>query len=463
MALIDPSQEFFRLAVKWAPFFRSVLNRAIFLKGDRDWTVHMGVRTFRPYPVVRYDELDVSTPQLRAFRDLKELTPETSDKAITEIHHFPSRYAVKNFVSELSPMWLGKKVHLINQPANVGDIRMPVHELDSAVQVNIPADLIDLELLSTAPPYDGYQELAFDLNFSPEQPPSFGKQHVTTVLIPPLVVSRQLSSLRDNTLVMDFGGNPAVDASKIVLGLKIYKNAIDAPIREKRSIASLDWRKEGVEDRAITVLQLDEAISVQVVVLYDDEYVGRFFLRDPGKDFSDLIALHRAIDPQFQLAEKFFSSQDAFEDCVSVLLELMGLSVLHYGGIPFLSDGADMLALSKDRFLFVIEATSGAIDRRNKLYKLNKRTNEIREHYSKHHSPPVAILPIVITSLEREETRADWADAIRWGIAVLGRAEIQNLLSLAKIGGTGAQFFELAQQLVPRNDKGTESQQQLDV
>jgi hypothetical protein len=107
-----------------------------------------------------------------------------------------------------------------------------------------------------------------------------------------------------------------------------------------------------------------------VLVSYEGEFCHKWWLRDQSKSFSQRYQFHRLLDIDNKLEKTFFDSKTDFEDRVALLLSLMNLTILPYGGIPELQDAPDILACSSNNDLYIVECTTGDIDHKGKLQRL---------------------------------------------------------------------------------------------
>lgn len=165
---------------------------------------------------------------------------------------------------------------------------------------------------------------------------------------------------------------------------------------------------------------------VQVFVSSNEELTGKWWLRDFGSSFNDRMLLHRALDLNDELKSSFFDRPDQFEDKVLLAFTLMGFTALKYGRI--LTNDPDILAISASRHVFVVECTSGDINSRGKLQRLSDRTKQIRERLNSSSHPPVGVVPVIFTSLPRQETSMHWDTAATFQIAIVARENITGLL-----------------------------------
>jgi hypothetical protein len=128
---------------------------------------------------------------------------------------------------------------------------------------------------------------------------------------------------------------------------------------------------------------------------------------------------------------------------------LLGLQTLKYGQIPKLTEAPDILSLSSARHLYVIECTVGDIDRKGKLHRLYDRANQIKDYLSRTPQPPIAVQPLIFTSLTRQETASHWSTAATYRIGLVCRENILNLLNVLDSPPTAEQLYSAAVAAIP--------------
>ena len=188
-------------------------------------------------------------------------------------------------------------------------------------------------------------------------------------------------------------------------------------------------------------------IVLVFVSLEGGDLLGKWFVRDFGNSFNDRMLLHRAMDARDQFKSSFFERPEQFEDRVLLLLTLIGLTALKYGKVQ--TDAPNILAISTVSHVYVVECTTGDINSRGKLQRLSDRTKQIREKLSNTSNPPVGVVPVIFTSLSREDTAMHWETAATFNIALVTRENIVNLLENMDANISPDQLYNGTLALVP--------------
>src|ERR1700730_12953640 len=242
---------------------------------------------------------------------------------------------------------------------------------------------------------------------------------------------------------MRLGSNHS--SMRSALGIKAYKQ-IGAPDRFALNNADVLRDEKGFL-RIKKKLPSPNVPVVQVFVSSDDELVGKWWVRDFGSSFNDRMLLHRAIDVDDQLKASFFERPEQFEDKVLLLLTLIGFTALKYGKIQ--TAGPDIIAISSARHVFVVECTTGDINSRGKLQRLSDRAKQVRERLGNSSNPPIGVVPVIFTSLPREETAMHWDTAATFRIALVTRENIFNTIDQLDTAISPDQIYSATLSLIP--------------
>jgi hypothetical protein len=242
--------------------------------------------------------------------------------------------------------------------------------------------------------------------------------------------------------------HPDIRRDKLRVGTKLFPS--NPPLRRSSHLLHEEvWSQTGAYIEGRLELEASDVPLGFAALSYDGEFLGKWWIRDLDLSFNERRQLHRSVDQANTLPSTFFAERTDFEDCVNLLLVLLGLQTLKYGQISNLTDAPDILALSAGRHLYVIDCTVGDIDRKGKLHRLYDRANQIKTFLSRSPQPPVAVLPVIFTSLTRQETASHWATAATYRIALICRENIVNLLNLIDSPPTAEQLYAAAIAAIP--------------
>jgi hypothetical protein len=453
--------EFRELAEAWAPFFRTELQIAVALRDSWDeWHLVFGLAGFSPEPVP-LAALEIETKSIRAYRRIRNLDSAKAIMAVRQTLEGPGVAEFSDFKA-----WIAKPENQVitferNFLARTpGPMRQPALVIRKDLTDNqgsaFPStEQLDHELLTAEDPFDGLNDLLTELAV-PDINQILSSCRAEVVAIPPARLDFAASGqpvtngtyLHEGKLSIAISAHPDIERDKLRVGVKLFPSK--PPLRRRSHVVPEDvWRPSagGVEGR----LELDasEVTLAFAALSYDGEFLGKWWIRDFDISFNDRLQLHRAVDQANALQSNFFDERTDFEDCVNLLLSLLGLQTLKYAGISKLTDGPDILALSAGRHLYVIECTVGDIDRKGKLHRLYDRANQIKAFLSRSPQPPVAVQPVIFTNLTRQETASRWSTAQTYKIALACRENIVNMLNLVDTPPTAEQLYAEAVSLIP--------------
>ncbi len=450
-------EEFAKLARAWAPAFRERITTFVALKTvDGKWALRYCVNAFVCEPIPARS-LDVETASIKAIR---QTVPLNDSSAISDIEEVLSNPMQITFGTEVFEMTPGQNLsqgnfhfHPMYPPRLQGPQRLP------ALQVSLTgytppvfprAELIDLELYAHHTPFEGLQDLLIELQI-PMKPNDVGHQAavIEHIISPPAKIE-PASALSDGTLNLRLSASKQIDPIHIQVGIKTF-SAKDAPARTRVSGENMTWSSKDELQIGAYTCPLDNVPIAAILLSYRGDYLGKWLLRDSLLSLNDRLQVHRTIDGNDAFKTNFFSeSPDSFEDRIALLLSLLGLNTWKYGGMAALTDAPDMLAITPQNHVFVIECTTGDINRKGKLHQLYTRTKHIKDSLQNSTIPISAIQAAMVTTLRREETSAHWDTAASYRIALICREELETLLSQLDSPPTSDQIYQSAVSCIPR-------------
>ena len=455
--------EFRSLASSWAPFFRTQLRVALALKDSSGWHLCYAFTFFLPAAqATAASALDIETKSIRAVRKIVTLDVTSAKAAIEEALKDPTSFQCDGWTTSLE----GERSSLptfeyqrLYSPRMPGPKRIPTLTISnpSPSYRQFPSlSELDQELLANNPPYDGLQDLLLDLSV-PVPIAEIGKSPFAEVsLLPPAAVFFDGdigSNIQNGKMSLVIEAHPALEPSKLGLGIKAF--AISQATRKFLSGNDIEWQQMGDVVRASHVVDLPDVPVALVILSYDGEYIGKWWVRDFTLSFNPLLQLHRCVDVPEKLSSTFFEDRNDFEDRASLLLTLLGLIPLKYGAIAHWTDAPDILARSAGGHLYVIDCTTGDINNKGKLHRLYDRTKAIKETLSRSAQPPIAVLPVIMTSLTRQETAAHWQMATAYKIAIVAREDITGLLTRLEAPPSAEHLYDLAVSCIPEASVGS--------
>lgn len=323
----------------------------------------------------------------------------------------------------------------------------------SLTDYNLPNQVVlDLELMANELPYSGLRDLFDTFGIPPSTMQRGYSSPIAgwTITHPASVLSG--SEIENGRAKIQLKCAAGVDTTLLNLGLQILSN--QPPIFRKRvPVSRIEWTPDGKFSLGYLEEEVDDAVVADVYLSYRGEYLGHYWISDESKSLNPRLLLHKLNDSKNVIGDGFFSLKaDFFEDSISLLLNLLGLTAITYGGIPQLQDAPDIIAYSPEGHLFVIECTTTDVGRSGKLLKLKQRTEEIKDAAHKGGVGYSYAIGVLFTSLSREETKSCWNEAADFGIALVCREEIENLIGRVTAPPSYQEIYDAAVAAIPKHN-----------
>jgi hypothetical protein len=452
--------QFRELAESWAPFFRTEYRVAVALRDSANhWHLVFGLTAFGPERTTSFSALEVETASIRAYRRVWHLDGPEAIAAVRQAFQRPGVAAFSDVEASLAEP--EKQVITFERnflARTAGPMRSPALVINkdlAGVQASTfpPSEQLDHELLTSEQPYDGLFDLFTELAV-PDVNQILSGSRAEIVVLPPAGVhfapaGQPLTTcLQQGKLSIVIWAHPDIRRDKLRIGTKLFPST--PPIRRGSHVLPHDSWTEGkdfIEGR-LELAASDVPLGF-TALSYEGDFLGKWWVRDFSLSFNDRLQIHRSVDQVNLLQSTFFDERTDFEDRVNLLLVLLGLQTLKYGQIPKLTEAPDILSLSSARHLYVIECTVGDIDRKGKLHRLYDRANQIKDYLSRTPQPPIAVQPLIFTSLTRQETASHWSTAATYRIGLVCRENILNLLNVLDSPPTAEQLYSAAVAAIP--------------
>jgi len=318
-------------------------------------------------------------------------------------------------------------------------------------------DQLDLELLGNDLPYSGLNELlsTFGVPHTVMQQGYSSPQAIWIISHPAVIM--QSSSIENEIANIEIRCPISLDHQNMSVGIRALTG--QPPIvRKNIPTSKIEWTIDGCWRKGVISEPVEATAAADIHLSYRGNFLGHHWISDQKRSLNPRHLLHKLSDNKDVIGLKFFNQKaDHFEDCVSLLLNLLGLTAITYGGIPSLKDAPDILAYSPHGHLFVIECTTTDVGRSGKLLKLSQRTREIKDAANQGGIGYPHILPVMFTTLFKEETKACWDEAAGFGIALICQENIQNLIERIEGPPTPQELYDAALAEIPakNGEQGT--------
>src|SRR6266566_5120514 len=274
----------------------------------------------------------------------------------------------------------------IYHPAVTDGPRLPTMRISGASKFNTMVSVggdrnLDWELRTSDKPFDSMDELLVHCGLAP-----LAQMGDSTTLE---VIAKSPAGLMDTSRISSGEALVECRAAKLLvnekckIGYRIFRKD-ETVDRGSANGVTFEWREEDDIKIGSYRVPVGDANLMQAFLSYDGVSLHRWWVTDPQKYLNPRNAIHQVFDKDFELLKKVLLKPDSdnaslFEQAISVLLSVLGYSVINYGRIPKLQKGPDIIAVTPIGHVGVVECTVGLLDHDDKLGKLVQRTELIRQ------------------------------------------------------------------------------------
>lgn len=290
---------------------------------------------------------------------------------------------------------------------------------------------IDWELAGALQPYDSLNELLDEFSLGGYRG-DFAVVEVVahTVAIVDLA-SKVVGENAEPAMRLAKGADPA--KAQLSYRVMLHGNVVE---RGTLSTGDMAWTDEEHWLRGAGNVKIPSGAVLQCFAQYAGMAHHKGWIADPSLSQNPRRAIFEEFDQgQAVLKDFLFESQRArkdardFEVGVAWLLWMLGFSVAHAGATQRTSEAADILASTPAGHVAVVECTTGHLKADTKLSRLVARSQTIRKRLDDSGNRHLKLLPVIVTSLGREEVKADLDQAQSLGIVVVSREDLLSALN----------------------------------
>lgn len=225
-----------------------------------------------------------------------------------------------------------------------------------------------------------------------------------------------------------------LDKSKSSLGYRVINRGIVVK-RNRIHGLELDWQDVENGSRGKTEFSIPDGAVVHCIGSYDGQAHFEWWVSDPSKVQNPFRAAYSSFDQNLGVLSEFLkkdrkkgSARD-LETAFSWLLWLLGFKVAHLGAVPRNSDAPDIIATTSRGNFLVVECTTSTLNADKKLPLLVQRTELLREHLDISGNRHLKTLPVIVTTLSRNEVAAEIEQAEKLGVTVVTQDDFESLLN----------------------------------
>lgn len=189
--------------------------------------------------------------------------------------------------------------------------------------------------------------------------------------------------------------------------------------------------------------------TVQCFLSFAGQSIQQRWILDPSRLLNPRHAMHAAYDGDHVVLRRLLfegkkSDSREFEDGVAMVLGMLGFSVTQHGRSQKLSDAPDIMAITPQGHVAIVECTVGLPDQDDQVAKVYQRAEALRRTLSGSGWPGIRVMPVVVTSLTEGDIRLHKAPAQKQGVTILCREDIEQALLRIRLPADADQFFKQA-------------------
>lgn len=244
-----------------------------------------------------------------------------------------------------------------------------------------------------------------------------------------------------------------LEPGKLKLGYKVQRETVT-----DRSMIKGDrfqWTHRDDFQEGVAQIDVGDAPVLQAFLSYQETALHQWWVIDPDKRLNLRQAVYEVFDPQLEALKAFVNGQGRetsrdFEKGIAFLVNLLGFAIVPFSIIPQLADGPDVIASTPNGNAVVIECTIGHLTENNKLAKLVRRTNLLKEKLRLAGHGHLKVQPLIVSLLSRAELQVELDEAGKHNVAVISKEELQKLISETILFTNAEELFMRIPELIPR-------------
>ena len=308
---------------------------------------------------------------------------------------------------------------------------------------NLSSPALDWELKAASPPFDSLQELVNHFGAGVIQGGNCAIE-IPAFEVAAIDYSTTISEGFANIKVLLDAG---LERSLFDFGYRVLSGG-DARLRGNWEASDFSWREEDGLQKGEARLPVQPRDVVQCFARYAGTCQHQAWFADPTMTQNSARDIYASFDDNLSYLEGFLKQTGKansvdFEAGVCWLLWMLGFRVIHLGGTPKTKDAPDLIALTPKGHVLVIECTTGLLKAENKIAKLHERAARVRRRLDISGHSNLKILPVVVTSLPREDIEGEASVAEQEGIVVIAQSElIQGLSRTVRLPDADSLFEE---------------------
>jgi hypothetical protein len=308
--------------------------------------------------------------------------------------------------------------------------RLNVLKITGAAQLlSAGPSVLDWELRSSPIPFDSIQELLSEYRLG-----GLFTDFITVEVIATDVMGFDGDSCRivEDKAQITIRLADTLDTSKASVG---YREIAPGEVKRGSLVgAQCAWTQEAGRQVGKFELDVKKAAILHCYAIYNGVAQTHWFITDPTTSQNSRRVVVETFDPGLAILTEFMArsrgkSYDArdLEVAIAWMFWMLGFGTIQLGTTARTQDFSDIVLVTPQGHLAIVECTTGLLKTENKLAKLVSRHAALRSRLDQSNSGHLKLLPIMVSTLARAELQADLENAERLGVLVLAREQLDQI------------------------------------
>jgi hypothetical protein len=299
--------------------------------------------------------------------------------------------------------------------------------------------LLEWELKAAATPFENIEDLCTHFHLGKPEDNSVSVEFIALNII--AVATESIIRGEKATIAIHIAAGLRRDKAR--LGFRLFHGG-KIVMRGMTSGADMKWKLLTNAEHGEFELMVPEGSVIHCIASFNGEAQHQYWVTDPSTTPNPFRAVYQALDAELSTLREYLARSPAkgeardLEAGVARLFWMHGFTVLHFGGNA--RGGPDILASTPSGNMIVIECTTGIL-KPEKFTLLLERARKIKESLAHSGNWHLRVLPFIVTTKSREDTKPDLEQAQKLGIYVVTRDEINVLLEKSLILPHPEQLF----------------------
>jgi hypothetical protein len=329
--------------------------------------------------------------------------------------------------------------------------RVNVLKLTGATQIlgNEPS-VLDWELRSAATPFDSVNELFSEYGLG-----GIFTDGLTVEVVANAVMgfNGDASKISGETATIVVQLANTLDPAKASLGYREISPG--KVVRGSLTGSQFQWKQTDDMQIGTFDLKVTKAAILHCYALYNKVAQTHWYIIDPTTSQNTQRVIFESFDTGLAILNEFLGrsrtkGRDArdLEAGVAWLFWMLGFSTVQLGSTARTQDFSDVVLITPQGHIAIVECTTGLLRADSKLSKLVARASTVRQRLDQSSHAHLKLLPVMVSTLTRQELQADLEDAEKLGVLVIAREELDQLVPRTAIGAKSDELFANAEQRV---------------